>query len=234
MALPILNSAKYTTTIPSLGKDVEYRPYLVKEEKILMIALESKDQKQIFRALKDVIKNCVYDDIDVDRLAVFDLETLFLVLRGKSVGESTKIKGRCDKCDSENEQVIVFEDIKAPVVNDKTNTIELTNEVGIILRYPSVSMVEKQNSKGNDIDKVMDMIISCVESIYDADNVYSAKDSNEKELKAFVDSLNSEQFKKITTFFETMPALTYDLEFTCNSCGHENKIELRGFDSFFG
>lgn len=235
MALPTLNIAKYTTTIPSLGKEVEYRPYLVKEEKILMIAMESKDQRQILRALKDVINSCIYDDIDISKLAVFDLETLFLVLRGKSVGESTEVKARCTECNAENNEKIVFEDINPPVVGDKIqNTIELTDEVGLTLRYPSVTSMEKQNSKSTNIDQMMDMIVDSIDSIYDADNIYSAKDSSKKELKDFIDSLNNAQFKKITAFYENIPALTYDLEFKCVKCEHENKIELRGFDSFFG
>ena len=213
MALPVLNAAKYRTIVPSLGKEVEYRPYLVKEEKILMIAMESKDERQILTALKGVIKACVYDDINVDKLAMFDLEALFLKLRGKSVGETTEIKAKCTECDAENNQEINFDDIKMPVVIKKNNVIELTDSVGVILNYPSVAGLEKQDPKANNVDQTMNMIIDCIESIYDADNVYSAKSEGTKAVEAFIDSLNSTQFKKLTAYFEDIPAVTYDLKF---------------------
>lgn len=162
MALPVLNAAKYRTVIPSTGKEIEYRPYLVKEEKILMVAMESKDQKQILIALKDVISACVYDDIDVNRLAMFDLEALFLKLRGKSVGETTEIKAKCEKCDAENSQEINFDDIKMPIVTKKNNTIELTDTVGVTLNYPSVAGLEKQDPKASNVDQALAMIIDCV------------------------------------------------------------------------
>ena len=234
MALPTLNAAKYRTVIPSLNKEVEYRPYLVKEEKILMIAMESKDQGQILRALKDVIKACVYDDIDVNKLAMFDLEALFLKLRGKSVGESTEIKIKCKHCEAENHREINFEEINMPVVKKQNNVIPLTDDVGVTLRYPSVAGLEKQDQKANQVDQAMGMIIECIESIYDASNVYSAKDEGTKAVKEFVDSLNSAQFKKLTAFFQEMPAVTDDMKFDCIKCGETNEMELRGFDNFFG
>ena len=234
MALPVLNAAKYRTIVPSLGKEVEYRPYLVKEEKILMIAMESKDQRQILTALKDVIKACIYDDIDVDKLAMFDLEALFLKLRGKSVGETTEIKAKCVECDAENNQAINFDDIKMPIMKKGNNRIELTADVGVMLSYPSVSVIEKQDPKANNVDQAMHMIVSSIDSIYDADDVYSAKDEGRKAVEAFIDSLNSGQFKKLTTYFEDMPAVTYDLKYDCSKCGHKNDIELKGFDNFFG
>lgn len=234
MALPTLNAAKYRTVIPSLGKEVEYRPYLVKEEKILMIAMESKDQGQILRALKDVIKACVFDDIDVNKLAMFDLEALFLKLRGKSVGETTEIKIKCSHCEVENDQLINFEEINMPVVVKQNNAIALTDDVGVTLGYPSVGGLEKQDQNVSQVDQAMNMIVECIESIYDATNVYSAKDEGIKAVKEFVDSLNSAQFKKLTAYFEEMPSVTYDMKFNCISCGKENEMELRGFDNFFG
>jgi hypothetical protein len=234
MALPTLNAAKYRTVIPSLNKEVEYRPYLVKEEKILMIAMESKDQGQILRALKDVIKACIYEDIDVNKLAMFDLEALFLKLRGKSVGETTEIKIKCKHCEAENHQEINFEEINMPVVTDQNNVIALTDDVGVTLRYPSVGGLEKQDQKANQVDQAMNMIVDCIESIYDANSVYSARDEGPKAVKEFVDSLNSAQFKKLTAYFEEMPAVTYDMKFDCVKCSETNEMELRGFDNFFG
>ncbi len=235
MALPVLNAAKYRTIVPSLGKEVEYRPYLVKEEKILMIAIESQDQRQILSALKDVIKACVFDDIDVDELAMFDIETLFLKLRSKSVGETTEIKAKCEKCDTPNNQLIKFDDIEIPKIKKGKMTIGLTGDIGVTLRYPSVTTIEKSDSPNMDsYDSVVGLISNCIESIYDADNVYSAKDEGTKEVLNFVESLNSDQFSKLTEFFQSIPSLKYDLEYDCVKCGHKNKLELKGIESFFG
>ena len=235
MALPVLNAAKYKTIIPSLNKEVEYRPYLVKEEKILMVALESNDQKQILTAIKDVINNCLYDDIDINKLAMFDIETLFLRLRSKSVGETTEIKAKCEECEHEHLQEINFDDIQPPEIKKVVTKIELTDDVGMTLKYPSIGDIQKHDSdKMESIEGMMEVVIDCIESIYDADNVYSSKDESRKSLKEFIDSLNSQQFSKLTDFFENVPALNYNLKFKCSNCGHKNEIELRGLQNFFG
>lgn len=235
MALPVLNTAKYKTIVPSLGKEVEYRPYLVKEEKILMIALESNDNKQIISAIKDVISSCVQDDLKVNDLTMFDIEALFLKLRSKSVGETTDVKVKCTECDKEHKTSVKFDDIKMPVVKNMQTTVKLTDDVGIILTYPKVKDIEKNDNGVDDsINSIMEVLIDCIHSIYDADNVYSAQDTKRSELKDFVDSLNSDQFKKLTSFFESIPALKYDLRFKCEGCGHDNNIELSGIQNFFG
>tara|TARA_Y100000033_G_scaffold40039_1_gene39863 strand:- start:1944 stop:2651 length:708 start_codon:yes stop_codon:yes gene_type:complete len=235
MALPVLNAAKYKTIIPSLNKEVEYRPYLVKEEKILMVALESNDQKQILTAIKDVINNCLYDDINLNKLAMFDIETLFLRLRSKSVGETTEIKAKCEECEHEHLQEINFDDIQPPEIKKVVTKIELTDDVGMTLKYPSIGDIQKHDSdKMESVEGMMEVVVDCIESIYDADNVYSAKDESRKSLKEFIDSLNSQQFSKLTDFFENVPALNYNLNFECSKCGHKNEIELRGLQNFFG
>ena len=236
MALPKLNAARYRTIVPSLNTEVEYRPYLVKEEKILMMALESKDQKQIIMAIKDVISNCVYDDLNVNKLTMFDLEALFLKLRSKSVGETTEVKAQCEHCEAENKKIIKFDDIQMPVVDKKSSTIALTDTVGLTLSYPKVSDLEKHEGgdEVSSIDGMMEIIIDCIDSIYDEDEVHSAKDSKRQELRDFVDSLNSEQFASLAGYFQDLPALKYNLKFKCNKCGKDNNIELRGLENFFG
>jgi ribosomal protein L44E len=235
MALPVLNAAKYRTMVPSLGKEVEYRPYLVKEEKILMIAIESQDQRQILGALKDVIKACVIDDIDIDNLAMFDIETLFLKLRSKSVGESTEIRAKCSECDTPNKQLVKFDDIEIPTIKKGKMSVALTKDVGITLKYPSITVIEESDSENMEsYDAIIELIINCIDSIYDADNVYSAKDEGKKELLAFVEALNSDQFGKLTEFFRNIPSLKYTLKYDCSKCGHKNELELKGIESFFG
>ena len=234
MALPVLNNSTYNTIIPSTGKQVEYRPYLVKEEKILMIAMESQDDKQILGALKDVIKSCILtEDVNINSLAMFDIEALFLKLRSKSVGESTEVKVKCTECESENVTVIPFDDITIPTLDKNANQIELTKDVGMVLNYPTVSDVQNSNIDLNSFEGVMDLLVNCIDTIYDEAEIYSAKDESKKNLKSFVESLNAEQFGKLTKFFENLPALTYNVKFECMNCGHHNDIELKGLNSFF-
>ena len=229
MALPQLNTAKYTTMVPSLKKEVTFRPYLVKEEKVLMMAMETQDQKSIMRAVKEVIKSCVFDDIDVDKLAMFDIEALFLALRSKSVGENIDIKLKCE-CEELTEVTINLDEIQ---INDieKDNVIPLTSEVGVTMRYPALSDVENIDAEGG-IESMMDMIIKCMDSIYDTDAVHDVSNESKESVQSFLDSLNGEQFKKLAEFFEDLPSLNYNAEWDCVGCKH-NTMELKGIASFF-
>ena len=235
MALPKLNTARYSIDIPSTGQTVEFRPYLVKEEKILMMAMESNDTKAVMNATKDIIKSCIFDDIDIDGLAMFDIETLFLALRSKSVGESVDLKIKCEHCETPNDISINFDDIEKPVIENENVNIPITESVGIIMKYPSVAEVEKFSGEeqAEDISTAMNVIIACIDSIYDEDNVYDAKDETEKSLRDFIESLSSVQFLKVSEFLQNMPALSYDLNFKCVNCGKDNTTELRGLASFF-
>ena len=235
MALPELNTARYEMVIPSTGQTVSYRPYLVKEEKILMMAMESDNNKVIMDATVDVIKSCIYDDFDVDELAMFDIETIFLELRSKSVGEKIDLKLKCDdeKCDVLNNVAINFDDIERPVVNDDENKIMLTDTVGCVMKYPSMkSMNELNDVKDNDADQAMNMVLACIDAIFDEDNVYPAENESKKSLQSFVDSLSTVQFMKLSDFFRDMPGLKHDIEYTCD-CGKVQTQTLRGLSSFF-
>lgn len=233
MALPKLNSASYETTIPSTGQKITFRPYLVKEEKILMMALESNDQKQIIKATKNMISACVIDDINVNKLATFDIESLFLDLRSKSVGESIGLKIKCEHCETHNEVSVNFDDIKVDVPEDNT-VIMVTDTVGVKMRYPSFDDIAsiKPNEEGT-IESAFEIIMRCVESVFDEDNVYTAANEGETAIKDFIESFNSEQFKKVAEFFETMPTLKSVIEFNCVKCNEDNSTELKGLQSFF-
>ncbi len=234
MALPKLNTARYETTVPSTGRTVEYRPYLVKEEKILMIALESQDQKAVLRAVKDVIESCVFDKINVNNLAIFDVESLFISLRSKSVGEGVEVNVKCEKCDGENQHKIDLEEIAIPEIGNQEKNIMLTDDVGVTMRYPSFKDMEglgdddMQSVKG-----VMELITNCVDSVYDKESVYKGSDQSKKEMTEFVENLNSDQFQKLSDWFEGMPSVTHTIEFDCISCKEPNKQTLRGLQSFF-
>ena len=231
MALPQLNTAKYTTMVPSLNKEVTFRPYLVKEEKILMIAMESQDNKQIMRAVKDVIKACVFDDINVEKLAMFDIEALFLALRSKSVGENVDVRLKCNNCEHLNDISINLDEITLPD-GSVDPVIQLTDDVGVTMRYPSINDVEGMNQEGG-VKEMMKIIAICIENIFDADSVYSSDSYSEKELNDFIDGLNSNQFQKITKFFDDLPAITHNVEFNCVNCSEKNDVELKGIASFF-
>ena len=235
MALPQLNAARYTTVIPSTGQEIEYRPYLVKEEKILMLAMESNDQQQIVKAIKDVLDNCIYnEDVNINRLAMFDLEFLFLQLRSKSVGESVQLRAKCEKCDELTDTVLDISEVKPPVQERDANVIELTKNIGITLRYPTIKDVEKfQEEDLKSMDGLVKLIIQLIDTIYDEDNVYDAEKESKKDLMDFIDGFNNEQFVRVAKFFETLPAMTHTLEFDCVSCGAKNETELRGLQSFF-
>lgn len=239
MALPQVNASRYTMVIPSTGKQIEYRPFLVKEEKLLMVALESKDNKLIMRTLKDVISNCTFEEIDANNLANFDLEYMFLQLRSKSVGETAKIAIKCESCDHSANHNVNLEEITMDVP-EKDKVVMLTDEVGLEMKYPSVSTMEsldmgnpEELSAEEQLDYTSALILLCIDNIFDKDDVHSSDDYKESELIEFVEGLNSVQFKKVTDFFNDMPALTHNLKWDCKECGHSNDIELRGLQSFF-
>lgn len=236
MALPIVNSSRYTTILPSTGEKIDFRPYLVKEEKILMVALESKDQNVILKALKDVIVACVYDDIDARNLTTFDIESIFMRLRAKSVGETIDLKLKCanKECGAENEHVINIEEIEIPQITNDDRIVMLTDTIGIEFKYPTIDTIKKYDEKSlSTVNGVSNLMIDCMHTIFDDNGVYPTENEPRDELVKFVENLNSVQFEKATQFFEKMPALKHNIKFKCTACGHENKIELKGIESFF-
>lgn len=235
MALPRIDSPKYELKVPSTGELVEYRPYLVKEEKILMMAMETKDQQQMIRALRDVIAGCTEGKIQADNLAMFDLEYVFLKIRGKSVGETTKVAMKCKSCDHKNEVNINLDEVEVQGEVKKNAKVALTDTVGVILKYPTVKGIQKQLGKqgGDDREVTMAAVASAIESIYDATDVYPTEDEKAEDVINFLDSLTSSQFKKISEYFEDMPRLKHEVKFTCASCKSENSQILEGLTNFF-
>jgi len=238
MALPLVNASKYEATIPSTGQVIEFRPFLVKEEKLLMVALESKDDKLIVRTMKDVLSSCIYADIDINTFTTFDLEELFLRLRSKSVGEKVELKLKCEECDYENPQVVDLDELGVKINEDRNNIVMINDEVGIEFKYPSLSDLEglnvtKEGDTKGQLKAMTQLIIKSIKSIFDNDNVYPAVDQSDEELENFIDALNSNQFKEISEWLGNIPSLVHNIEYKCNKCGHENKLELRGLQSFF-
>jgi len=234
--LPKLDSPTYQLKVPSTGESVSYRPYLVKEEKILMMAMESNDTNQMMDAVKNVIRSCTSDSIDVSALAMFDIEYIFTQLRAKSVGETSSIKVKCSECDASNEVDVNLEKVRVDVPESDIKTVPLTDTVGVSLRYPSVdAMLKAQADESkSDVDRVFDLITACIDSIYSGDEVFDAREQSPKELKEFIESLNTKQFNEVRDFIETIPSASIDVEFMCMSCSQHNSFEVKGLGNFFG
>jgi len=232
MALPKIENPTYAIEVPSLKRRVEFRPFLVKEEKVLMIAQESKDDKKILQTIKDIISACSYEKLDPNECTTTDIEYIFLQLRAKSVGETVTVKIKCEKCDTYASVVIDLEDIKVSNIKEIDNTIEITDSIGVILKKLSLADSEKIKTKDS-IKAFNQMIMYSIESIYDADSVYPASESTEKELTEFIDSLSHKHLEKIQAYIEDVPKLQYTVKFKCAECGHDNEIVLEGIESFF-
>ena len=239
MPLPKISTPSYELELPSTGETVNYRPFLVKEEKVLVIALESEDTKQITTAIRNVIRNCVLTKgIKVDELPTFDIEYLFLNIRGKSVGEEIEVNITCP--DDEETQVKVtidLDDIKVQKNEDHTNRIKLDNSLMMEMKYPSLDQFIKSNfdfSEGkNAMDQSFELIASCIDKIYTEEEVWAAADCTKKEVTEFLESMNSTQFKEIEKFFETMPKLTHTIEVFNPKTEVTSPIVLEGLASFF-
>lgn len=233
MSLPILNTPKYELTIPSTGKTVEFRPYLVKEEKILMVAIESNDEKQMITAIKDTIASCTFDKVNPNKLTMFDIEYIFAKLRAKSVGEKVEVKVTCPNCKEMTPiEINLDEEIKVTDIGSKT--IKLTSDVSLEMKYPSVSeYMEVISSKESEVDKVFTMITKCIDTIYHGDQSFEASSYSKQDLLKFIDSLNSEQFAKLRDFLESSPKTYADVHIHCEHCGEKNDVQLTGLANFF-
>ncbi len=236
MALPKLNVPKYKLKLPSDGRTVNYRPFLVKEEKLLLVATETGEQPEIIDAIKDIIQSCT--DLDsVDDLATFDIEYLFLQIRTKSVGEEVEVLVNCP--DDEDTQVkvkIPLDQIKVKKTRGHKSTVQLTDECAVEMGYPSLDMFVKLNFTDQNIgvEEVFQMAAACVKTIQDPNQVYECKDIPQEEILAFFDDMNSGQFAKIQDFFDTMPKLTHTVKVTNPKTGVESDVVLEGLASFFG
>lgn len=237
MALPMNNTPVYQMEVPSTGKQINFRPFLVKDEKALLLAQQSENPMVMLTSLKDVIKSCVKDDLDIDGLATFDIEYIFTQLRAKSVGEIIDLTLKCDKCEDPKAVATVNIDLTKMAVDgikEHTNNIALFDDVGVIMKYPTMDILEKmENLDDNNLDEVFEIMISCIESIYNSSEVFHSKEQPKGELLDFLNNLSSDQFMKIRTFFETMPRLKYDIEYKCPVCQKEHKKVLEGLQSFF-
>ena len=236
MALPKLNTPTYELEMPSTDETIQFRPFLVKEEKILMIAMESGKNADIVNAVKEIVSACTFDKINISNIPMFDVEYIFLKIRSKSVGETSKLKILCpdDKKTYANVEVNL-EEVQVQVGDDHTNKIDLGSGKGIIMTYPSVDSFLESGIQNITASNMLDMIGSCILQIYEdkGEKVYEAKDQTKKELSEFIESMNTGQFKDIQKFFDTMPRLKHTVKVKNPKTKKESEVTLQGLNDFF-
>jgi len=234
MALPKLNNLTYELSLPSTGEQLKYRPFLVKEQKALMIAQESEDDKQIQNAFAQIINDCTFGELDAYNMPMFDIEYVFLQLRGKSVGEKVQLNVLCpDDKKTRVDIEIDLKDVDIQMVKDHTNVIQLTDNISVIMKYPTLSDMSGFGDTG-EISAVFTMMKRCVSEIHDGETVYNKIDVSEKELDEFIDSMSTENFEGFSTFFETMPKLKHVVIVKNPKTKKKNEIVIEGLQSFFG
>ena len=238
MPLPKIATPTYELELPSTGQSIKYRPFLVKEEKVLVIALESEDNKQITTAIKAVLKSCILTKgVKVESLPTFDIEFLFLNIRGKSVGEELEVNVICpDDGETTVSVTISLDEIEVQKDENHSNKIKIDDSIMMELKYPSLDQFIKNNFDFNDknaMDQSFDLIASCIDKVYTEDEVWATADCTKKEVKEFLESMNSQQFKEIEAFFESMPKLSHTIKVTNPNTKVESDVVLEGLASFF-
>jgi hypothetical protein len=237
MALPKLTTPTYELEIPSTDEKIKYRPFLVKEEKILMMAMESKSDADITQAVKDIVSECTFNKVDISHMPMFDVEYIFLNIRSKSVGEVSKLKLLCPDDNKTYADVeLNLTEVKVQVGEDHTNKIELNKGMGMIMTYPTIDSFRDSGIKDINASNMLEVISGCIMQIYEEEGkkTYDPKDQTKKELTEFIEQLNTKQFKDVQKFFETMPKLKHEITIKNPKTKKESKITLTGLNDFFG
>ena len=236
--LPKLDVPIYSVNLISTGKPVRFRPFLVKEQKMFLMASESEDSNEMVNIIRQVLKNCVIDEIDIDSLPTFDLEYLFLNLRARSVEEVVDLRYKCNnvidekKCSGVVEFKLNLLQIE-PTKNEKhKDKIQITENLGICFKYPTFDMLQKYE-KLSENEIMIRILVDCIDYIYDKDQIYYSKDSSREELEEFIDNLQQKDLEKFKEFFDTMPEIKKDVHFKCPKCSYEEDITIKGMQSFF-
>ncbi len=230
MALPVLDTPTYELILPSTGQKITYRPFLVKEFKILLTALES-DNEEITRIITELVDACTFKKLNAHSLAHFDIEYIFINLRAKSIGEITELMYDCE-CGHRNKFNLNLLDLKVEKVKEHTNKITIKDNLGVVMRYPKFNeMIDIYENLSS--TKVVELISKCIDQIYTEDEIFYTKDQSEEEINAFIESFNKEQFEKLEKFFIDMPKISKKIEQSCEACNKKNEILLEGLQNFF-
>lgn len=241
MALPVQDTPLYDVEIPSSGEKIKYRPFLIKEEKALLIAQQSENSGTMVNTLKSVIDSCTLGKVDIEKLALFDLEYLFTQIRAKSVGEVVELLFSCDEDHGEEDNKrakvqisIDLTNIKVQKNDNHSKKVELFGDTGVVMKYPSFDMLQAMETlEGNDIDTIFNVVASCIDYIYSGDELFYAKETKHEEIIQFLNNLTQEQFKKLQVFFETMPRLTTNVKYKCPVCDKQHDKTIEGLNNFF-
>jgi len=239
MALPKIEFPTYVLTLPLSKKEVTFRPFLVKEQKLLMMAMESGDKDSMERAVKQILNNCTLSDLDINKIPLVDVEFFFLNIRARSVGEIVDLKYRCEnlvegnKCGHMMEHKVDLLDIKVDGLDKYNDIVKVTDKIGIKFNYPEFSIIEKLNSVESASDVAFELVAGCVDYVFDDDQMYYAKETTKEEMMAFLQSLSAESFEKIDTYFDSLPSLKKVLNIRCGKCGFDHSITVQGLDGFF-
>jgi len=237
MALPKLNVPRYELKLPSDERRIKYRPFLVKEEKLLLLAMETEDQGQMVDTIQTLLLNCTnLSQTDIKNLATFDFEYIFLNIRAKSVGETVDIMVTSpDDGETKVKVTVDLDDINVKFNDDHTNVLKLDNKISMVMKYPSMDMFVKNNFETNStVESLFELTVDCIVQIVEGEDVYEAQESSKEELTEFLDQLNTTQFQEIQKFFETMPKLAHEIKFTNPKTKKKQTLELEGLASFFG
>ena len=237
MALPKLTTPTYELEIPSTDAKIKYRPFLVKEEKILMMAMESKASADITQAVKDIVTECTFNKVKIDDMPMFDVEYIFLQIRSKSVGEVSNLKLLCpDDKETYADVKVNLNEVKVQVGDNHTNKIDLGNDMGMIMKYPSIDSFKDSGIKDINPSNMLEVIATCILQIFEkkGEKVYHTKDQTKKEVTDFIEQLNTKQFKDVQKFFETMPKLKHNIKIKNPKTKKESEITLTGLNDFFG
>ena len=237
MALPKLEVPIYELTVPSTDEKIKYRPFLIKEEKILLIAMESGANEDVIQAVKQIVSECTFNTLKLGNMPMFDVEYIFLQIRSKSVGEVSKLKILCrDDGETYANVEVDLTEIEVQVNDDHTNKIELTDEMGVIMKYPTIDSFSTAGISDITADNMLDVIVTCIDKIYDkkGEEVYDSKDSSQKELMDFVEGMNTQQFQDVQAFFDSMPKLRHEITVMNPKTKVENVVALSGLNDFFG
>jgi hypothetical protein len=241
--LPKLDVPIYDLALPLSKRKIQIRPFLVKEEKIFLMASESDDEESILTAIKQIVNNCcLTEDVDVELLPISDLEFIFFNLRARSISEVVELKYKCNNkihvgeeekpCDNMVEFEINLLDIKPEISENHNNKIELSEKLGVVMKYPNFKLIDKLKNL-SETEVMMETILNCIDYIYNDDEIFYAKDVSKKELVEFVEGMNHKQFLNLQQFFETIPKITKEVDFECDKCGYKEKIVLEGIQNFF-
>ena len=236
MALPKLNTPTYELEVPSTDEKIKYRPFLVKEEKILLMAMESRKNEDIVQAVKDIVTTCTFEKLDVSSLPMFDVEYIFLNIRAKSVGEISKLKLLAPDDNKTYVDVeINLTEVEVQVDDKHTNKIELGNDMGVIMTYPTIDSFMETGIQSINANNMLDLIGSCILQVYEkkGEKVYNSKDQTKKELTEFIESMNTKQFKEVQMFFDTMPKLKHTIKITNPNTKKTSEVTLSGLNDFF-